>query len=153
MSDLSSNVSEAPRQVRSFAWFVRRGLLDVGIAIAALIIFAILFAVSVATHTTEMGLHWLGPVCWTAFICFVIVKALPQERKNPVMWLMLALLVALQLVALRPIVRRFPNMRYTVYMLIASAEVPVWALVVQGAIGLSGRGKGRHKKHHLYDPK
>ncbi len=137
MSDISSNVTEPPRQVRSFTWFVRRGLIDTGIAVAALIIFAIVFAISVATHTTETGLHWLLPVCWTAFSCFVIVKVLKQERKNPVMWLMLALLVALQLVALRPIVRRFPNMHSATYMLIAFAEVPVWGMLVQGAIGLS----------------
>ena len=36
MSDISSDVTEAPRQVRSFAWFVRRGLIDIGIAVAAL---------------------------------------------------------------------------------------------------------------------
>lgn len=153
MSDISSNLRETPRQVRSFTWFVRRGLIDTGIAIAALIIFAIVFAFSVATHTTAIGLHWLLPVCWTGFLCFVIVKVLKQERKNPVMWLMLALLVALHLVALRPIVQRFPNMHSATYMLIAFAEVPVWGLLVQGAIGLSGKRIKRHTKRRLSVPK
>lgn len=149
MSDISGDVSEGPSQVHSLAWFVRRGLIDTGIAIAALTIFALLFAVSVATHTTEVGLHWLLPLCWTAFIGFVVAKVLKQECRNPVMWFVLAVLVALQLIALRPIVQRFPNMHSATYMLIASAEVPFWGLLVQRAIGLSLHGKRRHTKHSL----
>ncbi len=139
--DPKSDTSRAPRQVRSFSWFIRRGLLDVGIALASLIVFALLFALSIATHTTESGLRWLLPFCWTAFICFIVVKTLKQERKNPVLWIMLSTLVALQFLTLRPIVQHFPKMHSATYMLIAVAETPVWMLLVQSVIGLSRMGK------------
>jgi hypothetical protein len=62
------------------------------------------------------------------------------------------LLVVLQLVALRPIVRRFPNMHSATYMLIAFVEVPIWGLLVQGAVGLSRKQKKRHTKHRFSQP-
>jgi hypothetical protein len=141
----AADPTEHPTEDRSFFWFIRRGLFDVGLAIVSLIIFALLFALSIATHTTETALRWLLPFGWTVFIPYVIVKTLKQERRNPVMWLTLALLVVLQLSALQPLVRRFPKMHSATYMLIAIVEAPVWFFVVQAAIGLSRRGKRRGK--------
>ncbi|MGE5109795.1 MAG: hypothetical protein ACM3JB_02985 [Acidobacteriaceae bacterium] len=138
---MSKNTHETER--RSFFWFVRRGLFDFGLAVASLALIAILFAISIATHTTETVSQWLLPFCWTVFIAFVIVKTLKRERKNPVLWFTVVLLILLQLIALQPIVKRFPNMHSATYMLLAFAAAPVWFIVVRAAIGLSVRGKRR----------
>jgi len=140
---MSKNTHESEH--RSFFWFIRRGLFDLGLAIASLTLIAILIAISIATHTTGTVSHWLLPFCWTVFIAFVIVKTLKQERKNPVMWFTVVLLVLLQLIALEPVVKRFPNMHSATYMLLAVVAAPVWFVVVRAAIGLSERGKRRGK--------
>jgi hypothetical protein len=61
-------------------------------------------------------------------------------------WLVFILLVGAQILALRPIVRNFPDLHSATYMLAILAEGPVWAVLIEGALALS-YGSKEHRRH------
>ena len=130
----------------SVGWVFRRLLLYVGLAFAGLAIIAVLVFIGAATGKNDSIQAWLLPTLWTGCLCFVALKVFSADWRRPMFWLVLTLLVAAQILALRPIVRHFPHLHSATYMLAILAEGPVWAVLIEGVLALT-YGSKEHRRH------
>ena len=82
----------------------------IGIAIGCLVIFSIVFFVSIKTGITIAG-RWFGLAVWTGALLWVIFRQCKKEVRKGRFWIILTGLLAIHFAAFILVLRRYPEWR------------------------------------------
>jgi hypothetical protein len=107
----------------------RRLLLYVGIALAALAAFALIFALSIRTGIVIPG-RWIGLVMWTAIVFGVVVRARRKYWTLPIFWLAVAGLLIIHLLAFALVLNTYPQWRPLWFIPVAIGEAAMLGAVL-----------------------
>jgi hypothetical protein len=134
---------------RKFIWVVRRLLLYFGLAFAALIIIALLFAlviwlgiVNKVNGWFEGG--WIGFWLYTALLFWITVRQSRQLWRRWSFWFAITCLMTIHCLAFVAILRVYPHWRVIWFWPITVAEAGIFGGTL---FWLFGAGQARLRKH------
>jgi hypothetical protein len=112
-----STTADDPRsQERTFVWLVRRLLLYIGLAFAALTVFALFFALTIRLGITSKVNDWfkggwVGFLCFTALLFWITVRESRRRWSHWSFWLAIVCLLTIHCLAFVAILRIYPDWR------------------------------------------
>lgn len=112
----TSSVADTESKGRTFGWVVRRLLLYIGLAFAALAVFALFFALTVYLGVTDkvrgwFNGPWIGFVLYTVLLFWIIVRQSQRRWNHWSFWLVIACLLTIHSLAFVAILRIYPQWR------------------------------------------
>jgi hypothetical protein len=108
----SSSHAELQLKERTFGWVVRRLLLYIGLAVAALTVFALFFALSIHLGITDkITGGWIGFVGYTGLLFLITVRQSKRRWPHWSFWLVIACLLTIHSLAFVAILRIYPEWR------------------------------------------
>jgi cytochrome bd-type quinol oxidase subunit 2 len=126
-----STESQADQQKWTSSWVLRRVLLYVGLALASLTVFTLLFALSVRLGVTnkvngwfEGG--WIGFLLFTVLLFWITVRQSRRRWNHWSFWLAIACLLAIHCLAFVAILRIYPHWRVIWFWPITVVEAGIF---------------------------
>ncbi len=115
-----------PKRV-SFGWVLRRVLLYIGLAFAALTVFALFFALTIRLGTTDkvrgwFDGGWIAFVSYTALLFWITVRQSRRRWSHWSFWFVIVCLLTIHCLAFTAILRIYPNWRVIWFWPIVVAE-------------------------------
>jgi len=112
----TSSVAEIQLKERGFGWVVRRLLLYIGLALAALAAFALFFALSIRLGILDkvngwFKGGWVGFLVYTAGLFWITVRQSRRRWSHWSFWLAAAGLLTIHCLAFVAILRAYPDWR------------------------------------------
>jgi hypothetical protein len=108
---------------------VRRLFLCLGLAIAFLAVFSLLFILSVRTGI-EIPFRWVGLAMFTSLLLWALLRSYKDYWRRPTWWLALASLLALHLLVFVPILQRYPKWSVIWFLPVVVVEVQIFSLIL-----------------------
>jgi hypothetical protein len=107
----------------TFGWVVRRLLLYIGLAFAALAVFAVFFALSIHLGIgNKITGGWIGFVGYTGLLFWITVRQSRRRWSHWSFWLVIACLLTIHSLAFVAILRIYPQWRMIWFWPITVAE-------------------------------
>jgi hypothetical protein len=127
----TSSVADTKSNGRTFGWFVRRLLLYFGLAFAALIGFALFFALTVHFGITDkvngwFKGGWIGFVLYTALLFWITVRESRRRWSHWSFWVAIACLLTIHCLAFVAILRIYPDWRMIWFWPITVVEAGIF---------------------------
>jgi hypothetical protein len=108
----------------------RRLFLYVGIAIASLAAFALIFALSIRTGVVISG-RWIGLALWTAIVFGVVVRSGREHWTRGTFWLATGGLLTIHLLAFVAVLNAYPQWRPVWFIPVAIVEAGLFRLALE----------------------
>lgn len=108
----TSSVTDTKSKGRTFGWVIRRLLLYIGLAFAALTVFTMFFALSI--HFGIAGKitgGWIGFVVYTGGLFWITVRKSRRRWSHWSFWFAIACLLTIHSLAFVAILRIYPEWR------------------------------------------
>ncbi len=105
---------------RLFRWFLEASKL-IGIAIGSLIVFGIIFFISIKTGIV-IPARWCGLFFWTAGLLWVILRQYKDHLRSGKFWITLLALLAIHLAAFAAVLQRYPAWRMAWFPIVFVVE-------------------------------
>jgi O-antigen/teichoic acid export membrane protein len=128
---MASSVAKVQSKERTFGWVVRRILLYIGLALAALTIFALFFALTVYLGVTDkvnswFKSGWIGFAAYTALLFWVTVRQSRRRWHHWSFWFAIACLLTIHCLAFVAILRIYPDWRVIWFWPITVVEAGIF---------------------------
>jgi hypothetical protein len=133
-----------PLKELTMGHLVQRLFLYFGLAVAALTIFALVFALSMHTGIS-IQTRWVGLTIWTLIIFVVVVRSNGSYWNRVTYWLAVCGLLGVHLLAFVGILRRYPQWRPIWFVPIAIAEAGVLSVILDMLLDHPAKRR-RHQK-------
>jgi hypothetical protein len=127
----------------TIARVIRRSLFYVGLALAGLAIFTLIFALSVRTHTSIPG-RWVMLATFTVLLGFGIIKPSRKYWARTSFWFICAGAIALHLVAFIYLLGVYPDFKPLWFLPIVIIEATIFGVVCSMILGPSTKESPRH---------
>ena len=127
----TSSNAEVQFRGRTFGWIVRRLLLYLGLALAALTLFALFFALTIRLGITSeierwFDTGWIGFLAYTGLLFWITVRQLRQRWSHWSFWFVIACLLTVHCLAFVSILRIYPRWRVIWFWPITVGEAAVF---------------------------
>jgi hypothetical protein len=110
----------------TIGYTVRRSLFYLGLAIASLAIFSLIFAISM--HVT-LPFRWVTMAVFTGILLFTLVKIKRPYWKRRLFWLICTGVLVVHLAIFVPILRSYPGFRLVWWIPILTVEAAVFSVI------------------------
>jgi len=126
-----SSHSELQPVERTFGWVIRRLLLYIGLAFAALTVFALFFALSIRLGVTDkingwFKGGWIGFLAYTALLFWITVRQSRRRWRHWSFWFAIACLPTIHCLAFVAILRIYPDWHVIWFWPITVAEAGIF---------------------------
>ena|ERR1700722_16313631 len=125
---MNVSAQRAPLSTRILA-LVLEGLKLFGIAVGCLIIFALVFFISIKTGIV-VAWRWIALSYWTAFLVWLLCRLHKPNLKRVKFWLTLFCLLLIHVIAFVAVLQRYPEWRLIWYVPIVVIEAQFMGLVL-----------------------
>ncbi len=128
---MASPVANVQSRQRTFGWVVRRILLYIGLALAALTVFALFFALTVHLGITEKVNSWfkggwIGFVAYTALLFWITVRQSRRRWHHWSFWFAIGCLLTIHCLAFVAILRIYLDWRVIWFWPITVVEAGIF---------------------------
>jgi hypothetical protein len=122
----------------TFGKIIRRLFLYVGLAVASLVIFSLIFALSIRSHIS-VSFPWVMLAIFTAVLALTIVKTSREYWARVSFWLTCAVAVAAHLAIFIPLVRVYPEFKPFWFVPIVIVEAGIFGMICDMLLNHSRR--------------
>jgi hypothetical protein len=127
----TSSVADTGSKGRAFGWVVRRLLLYIGLAFAALTVFVLFFALTIRLGVTDeingwFKGGWIGFVGYTGLLFWITVRQSRRRWLHWSFWLATACLLTIHCLAFIAILRIYPDWRVIWFWPMTVAEAGIF---------------------------
>jgi hypothetical protein len=120
----------------TFGRILRRSFLYLGLAVGSLIIFTLIFALSVRTHTSIPG-PWIMLAVFTAVLAFALIKPSRGYWKCTSFWLICAAELAVHVTVFIYLLRLYPQFKPVWFVPIIVVEAGIFGAICSVTLGRS----------------
>ena len=128
----------------TLARIVRRLLLYLGLALASLAIFSLVFFLSIRTHIV-VPFQWVGLAAFAAVLVFAIIKTDRTYWTRPAFWLILVGVLIVHLAFFIPVLRSYPDFRLVWWVPIVIVEAGIFGVICDMLLLRPARSSRRAK--------
>jgi hypothetical protein len=119
----TSSVADTEPKARTFGWVVGRLLLYIGLAVGALVVFTLFFALSIHFGIAgKISGGWIGFVGYTGLLFWITLRKSRQRWSHWSFWFAIACLLTVHSLAFVAILRIYPQWRMIWFWPITVAE-------------------------------
>lgn len=111
----------------TFGTIVRRFVFYLGLALAALALFTLVFALSIRTHVV-VPFRWVMLAVFTVVLAVAMIKACKRYWARPVFWLSLAGFLGIHLTVFIELLHSYPDFRVFWFVSIGMVEGAVFEI-------------------------
>ena len=131
----TSSIAQIQPKEQGLGWIVRRLLLYIGLALAALTVFSLFFALTVRLGILDkvngwFRDGWVGFVAYTALLFWITVRESRRRWSHWSFWLAIACLLAIHCFAFTAVLRAYPDWRVVWFWPITVAEAGIFGGVL-----------------------
>jgi hypothetical protein len=112
----------------TFGKILRRSLLYLGLALASLMVFSLIFILSVRGHISVPFL-WIMLAVFTAVLAFTVVQSSREYWSKTSFWITCAVALAVHLAVFIPLVRLYPDFRPFWFVPIVIVEAGIFGMI------------------------
>ncbi len=125
------SVADTESKGRTFGWVVRRLLLYIGLALAALTVFALFFALSIRLGVTDkvdgwFKGGWIGFLVYTVLLFWITARQSRRRWHHWSFWFAITCLLTIHCLAFVAILRKYPDWRVIWFWPITVAEAGIF---------------------------
>jgi hypothetical protein len=118
--------------------------LYLGLALASLAIFTLIFILSIRTHIV-IPFRWVGLAGFAGVLMFAIIKTDEEYWNRPAFWLICVGVLVVHLAVFIPVLRSYPEFRLAWWVPIVIAEAAVFGVMCDMLLMRTTRSSRRAK--------
>ena len=115
-----------------------------GLAVASLAVFSLIFILSIHTHIV-VPFPWVGFAEFAGVLIFVIIKTDREYWNRPAFWMICAGLLIVHLAIFIPVLRTYPEFKLVWWVPIVIAEASVFGIICDMLLMRTARSSRRAK--------
>jgi hypothetical protein len=129
----------------TFGRILRRSFLYLGLAIGSLIIFTLIFALSVRTHTT-IPARWVMLAVFTAVLAFGIIKASRKYWTHVSFWLICTCALTIHVAIFIYLLPLYPEFKPVWFLPIIVVEAGIFGVICNMMLGRTASSDSHVKR-------